>query len=51
MPKAVQMKFAPIIYPSISYHCVGVQFSDTHVLGSFSRVGINITGGSNRGGG
>jgi len=25
------MKFAPIIYPSISYHCVGVRFSDTHV--------------------
>jgi len=27
---AVQMKFTPIIHPSISYHCVGVQVSDTH---------------------
>jgi len=38
VPKAVQTKFAPIIHPSISNHCMGVQVSDTIfclVLGSF----------------
>jgi len=53
MPKTVLMKFAPIIHPFISNHCVGVQVSDTKlclVLGSFFRAGNIITGGSNRGG-
>jgi len=54
VPKAVQTKFAPIIYPSTSNHCVGVQVSDTKlclVFGRFIQAGNSITGGSNRGGG
>jgi len=45
------MKFVPIIHPSISNHCVGIQVCDTKlclILGSFFRAGNNITGGSNR---
>jgi len=46
VPKPVQTKFA-------SYHCVGVQVSDTQIMscfGNFFREGNNITGDSNRGG-
>jgi len=50
--KAVQTKFAPIIHPSISYHCVGVQVCDTQIIPSFDmffRAGNNITGCRNKG--
>jgi len=30
--------FAPIIHPSISYHCVGVQDSDTKIMPSFGQL-------------
>jgi len=43
VPKAVQTKFAPIIHPSISNHCVDVQVSYTKlclVLGSFFELVI-----------
>jgi len=51
VPEAVQTKFAPIIDPSISNHCVGVQVSDTQIVPCFWKVFSSITGGSNRGGG
>jgi len=45
------MKFVPIIHPSISNHCVGVQVSDTLLAGSFEKavvsqvVVIGVVGG------
>jgi len=51
VPKAGQMKFAPIIHSSISNHCVGIQVSDTPNYALFFRAGNNITGSSNRSGG
>jgi len=47
IPKAVQISFAQIMYPSTSYYCVGVKVSETLVF----QAGNNITGGSNKGGG
>jgi len=43
------MKFTPIIHPSISNHCVGIQVSDTQIMPCFRQlfwVGNNITGSS-----
>jgi len=45
----VQTKFAPIIHPSISNHCVGVQVPDTQIYACFWQLfqaGNSITGGS-----
>jgi len=59
VPKAVQMKFAPIIHPSISNHCVGVQVSDAQIMPCFEKlfawviisqvVVIGVAGGLNIG--
>jgi len=43
-----KQNFAPIIHPSIIYHCVGVQVSDTQIMPCFGKLFQainNITGG------